>query len=245
MWSLGVILYILLCGSPPFYGNTEVDTLNMVRKAKYSLEGSTWEYVSESAKDLIRKLMEKDPKQRLSAEEALAHEWICNQQEDIPLSPSVVDSMNRFVQMERLKREALGFIARTSGRDEARHLSKIFRKFATNDRLSFEDANRALRGRTKQLGVSLFAELDLDHDGSISCDEFVAAAMKRDIFEQEEKLHAAFQHFDVDGDGMLSAEDLKQHLGDRGDISAMIKRLDVDGNGKLDMAEFIKMMRDD
>ena len=49
--------------------------------------------------------------------------------------------------------------------------------------------------------MNLFKELDTDHDGSISLEEFIAAAMRRDMFLAEEKLHAAFSHFDADGDG--------------------------------------------
>lgn len=248
MWSLGVILYILMCGSPPFYGNNELETLSMVRKGTYSLKGSTWAYVSEPAKDLIGKLMEKNPKKRLSAAEALEHEWIQGQQDEAALGPSVLNSMSQFVQMERLKREALGYIAKMADASEVQHLVDVFHAHdeGNSGRLSFDVANKALRGGAKELGVDLFAELDTDHDGSISLREFVAAAMKRDMFLAEEKLHSAFQHFDVDGDGCLSAADLEHHLGDRiEDIKAMIERLDINGDGKIDRDEFIAMMREE
>ena len=79
---------------------------------------------------------------------------------------------------------------------------KVFTRFDVDNtgQLSFEAANKALRGK-KQLGLNLFKELDTDHDGSISLEEFIAAAMRRDMFLAEEKLHAAFSHFDADGDG--------------------------------------------
>lgn len=248
MWSLGVILYIVMSGSMPFYGQNENETLAMVRKADFDMSGHPWEYVSDEAKDLIRNLIQKDPSKRLTAEEALKHEWIkqTHSSTEVPLSPSVILSMNRFVQMERLKREALSYIARSTKDDEeAADLVKVFRRFDEDNTgsLSFEAANKALKGK-KELGVDLFKELDTDHDGSISLDEFLAAAMRRDMFLAEEKLHSAFSHFDADGDGTLSPDDLKKAFGDSSiDTKDMIARLDINGDGKIDYNEFLEMMR--
>jgi calcium-dependent protein kinase len=75
MWSAGCILYILLCGYPPFYGDDDQEILRAVLRGQYEFEGEEWLEVSDPAKDLIRRLICK-PERRLSAEEALKHEWI-------------------------------------------------------------------------------------------------------------------------------------------------------------------------
>jgi calcium-dependent protein kinase len=75
MWSAGCMLYILLCGYPPFYGDDNDEILNMVKKGKFDFDGEEWDDVSEDAKDLINKLITK-PERRLTAEEALQHKWI-------------------------------------------------------------------------------------------------------------------------------------------------------------------------
>jgi calcium-dependent protein kinase len=69
------MLYILLCGYPPFYGDDNDEILNMVKKGKFDFDGEEWDDVSEDAKDLINKLITK-PERRLTAEEALQHKWI-------------------------------------------------------------------------------------------------------------------------------------------------------------------------
>ena len=74
LWSAGCILYILLCGYPPFYGDSDAEILGRVRKGVYSMEGEEWEEVSKEAKDLIKKLICK-PEVRLTAAEALEHKW--------------------------------------------------------------------------------------------------------------------------------------------------------------------------
>lgn len=74
LWSAGCILYIFLCGYPPFYGEDDQEILRAVQLGKYDFDGDEWEDVSDEAKDLIRKLIAK-PERRLTADEALKHKW--------------------------------------------------------------------------------------------------------------------------------------------------------------------------
>lgn len=76
MWSVGVILYILLSGRPPFDGNDDREIVKSVKIGNYSMSGSEWKNVSRDAIDLIKKMLTYDPSHRISAEEALNHAWI-------------------------------------------------------------------------------------------------------------------------------------------------------------------------
>lgn len=57
MWSCGVILYILLCGIPPFWGETEQAIIDAILKGKYDFDGEPWPQISDEAKDCIRRLL--------------------------------------------------------------------------------------------------------------------------------------------------------------------------------------------
>ena len=71
MWSCGVIMFILLSGRPPFDGSNDNQILEAVKQAKVDLKGSMWNKVSEDAKDIVKKLLAKDPSKRLNANDAL------------------------------------------------------------------------------------------------------------------------------------------------------------------------------
>ncbi|NWX20398.1 KCC1G kinase, partial [Aegotheles bennettii] len=75
-WSIGVITYILLCGYPPFYEETESKLFEKIKEGYYEFESPFWDDISESAKGFIRHLLEKDPNKRFTCEEALRHPWI-------------------------------------------------------------------------------------------------------------------------------------------------------------------------
>ena len=76
IWSIGVILYILLCGYPPFNGGNDKQIIEAVLKGKFTLEEPEWDDISEDAKDLVRKMLEYEPSKRISASDALQHKWI-------------------------------------------------------------------------------------------------------------------------------------------------------------------------
>lgn len=77
IWSAGVILYILLSGIPPFYGNTDPEILDMVRKGAFTFNIPEFKGVSDQAKDLITKMICK-PNIRIKASDVLKHPWFVN-----------------------------------------------------------------------------------------------------------------------------------------------------------------------
>jgi len=76
MWSIGVILYILLCGFPPFYHETTEQIFVKIKEGQFNFPDPYWSKVSSAAKELVSLLLKVDPKERITAEDALLHPWI-------------------------------------------------------------------------------------------------------------------------------------------------------------------------
>ncbi|XP_027007294.1 calcium/calmodulin-dependent protein kinase type 1D isoform X1 [Tachysurus fulvidraco] len=91
-WSIGVIAYILLCGYPPFYDENDSKLFEQILKADYEFDAPYWDDISDSAKDFISSLMEKDPAKRFTCEQSLRHPWIAG---DTALCKNIHESVSR------------------------------------------------------------------------------------------------------------------------------------------------------
>jgi len=78
LWGIGVILYILLCGFPPFYGDNEEEVYDKIQEGAFTYPSPFWDNISESAKDLINHLLTLNPTKRYDVEQALKHPWIAS-----------------------------------------------------------------------------------------------------------------------------------------------------------------------
>jgi calcium-dependent protein kinase len=98
IWSCGVILYILLCGYPPFNGDTDTDIMKAVKKGQYDFPIEEWGSISKDAKDLVSHMLKYDPKRRLSALECLAHSWFKSHDHtiDIKITQNAIKNMKQF-----------------------------------------------------------------------------------------------------------------------------------------------------
>ncbi|XP_015605477.1 serine/threonine-protein kinase 17B [Cephus cinctus] len=95
MWSIGVLLYVLLTGCSPFGGDTKQETFCNISRCRLDFPDDLFEDVSEEARDLMRKLMVKDPSERLTVTECLQHSWFSafeDPQPGLSLSAAIEDN---------------------------------------------------------------------------------------------------------------------------------------------------------
>ena len=115
VWSAGILLHILLSGAMPFLG-TKDRLYETVCAGKLYLgggAGSRWQFVSEHAKDLIRKMLTVDPEERLTVEEALSHPWIAEREHYAPKAHlhETVDELRKFNSRRKLKGAVLAAVS--------------------------------------------------------------------------------------------------------------------------------------
>ncbi|XP_061605560.1 myosin light chain kinase, smooth muscle isoform X3 [Phyllopteryx taeniolatus] len=113
MWSIGVICYILLSGESPFQGSSDADTLALVTAAQWEFDEESFEDITDQAKHFISSLLEKDPRRRMSCEEALAHAWMATFHLAGPASAKSLpkEKMKRFLVSQKWKKAGKAMLA--------------------------------------------------------------------------------------------------------------------------------------
>jgi serine/threonine protein kinase len=152
LWSIGVISYMLLSSSKPFYNKNRRYMVDLIMRGDFKFDAAIWETISEDAKDFVRKLLVVDPKKRLNGPDALKHSWIENREQLADELPSedilaaIDDSILNYRQTSQLKKLALTVIAHRSTRKEILQLRQVFDRFDTvkNGVLSYEEFKAAL-----------------------------------------------------------------------------------------------------
>jgi len=110
LWSAGVILYILLCGFPPFYEEELPALFEQILKARYDFPSPWWDNISSDAKALVQGLLTIEPKKRLTAAQVMKHPWITGGATDQALT-GAKDQLRKYNATRKLKKAAQGIMA--------------------------------------------------------------------------------------------------------------------------------------
>ena len=263
IWSCGVILYILLCGYPPFNGNDYKEIYHAIQFKEPDFSGEEWSEVSEKGKNLIKQLLAKDQNKRITAKEALKHPWF--KQFNVPQTKinvetneqkyrnniKTISKMIEFVKGNRLKQAVLKFITTQFDLEkEEEHLKNLFRQFDKDgngiiSKQEFEMQLIEMYGENDayQLTQKIFPNIDVDNSGEISYNEFLTALIDNQKILTDNKLEKAFKMFDKDNSGKLSVKEIQNIFG--GEEKAwekVIQEVDENNDGEVDLEEFKQLM---
>ena len=267
VWSAGVIAYILLAGFAPFDADMDSDIRHLIMEGNVSFEDPEWEQVSDIAKDFVRKLLTYDEDSRPTAEEALCHPWIVDAIRESSdtfrkchsvVAADALSKLRAFSAPSKLKQATCSFIASQLLETEERaSLDRIFRGMDgdCDGKLSMDD----LRVKYKEFSESeisdqemleLFEQCDLSGSGYIDYSEFVIASMRSSDLLDDKKLRAAFDNFDTDKTGFISAKNLKASLGQGGSwteevADKMILQVRGCKDDLISFPEFVAIMKED
>jgi len=109
LWATGVILYILLCGFPPFYEEELPALFDSILKARYDFPSPWWDNISDGAKSLVKKLLNLDAEKRYTAAQVQNDDWVKNA-EDKDIS-GASKQLKKYNASRKLRKAALGIIA--------------------------------------------------------------------------------------------------------------------------------------
>eukprot|EP01016_Furgasonia_blochmanni_P010764 TRINITY_DN14627_c0_g1_i2.p1 TRINITY_DN14627_c0_g1~~TRINITY_DN14627_c0_g1_i2.p1 ORF type:complete len:466 (-),score=141.60 TRINITY_DN14627_c0_g1_i2:192-1589(-) len=259
-WSLGVILYILLSGNPPFYGDNNQEIFKKVIAGKYSLNIPEFKNVSKLAKDLIQKLLVTDPSKRLTAKQALSHPWIMKEAQlsDQPLGnldPKIINMLRNFRSVAKFKKEALRVVVNLMSENEIKNLREAFRLMDKDNSgiISLDELRRAMQetgcAATEEEIQKMLKTIHVDNQMGINYTEFLTATLDRKLYLTKEKLWTAFKYFDVDNSNFITVKNLREAMARAGrklndnELQEMIAEIDRTKEGRISFEEFGEMMR--
>ncbi|KAG0490491.1 hypothetical protein HPP92_007354 [Vanilla planifolia] len=257
IWSAGVILYILLCGVPPFWAETEQGVAQAILRGNIDFNREPWPSVSENAKDLVRQMLEPDPQCRLTAKQVLEHPWLLNAKKvpNVPLGDVVKSRLKQFSRMNRFKRRALRVIAEHLSSEEVEDMKEKFKVMDTDNDgiISSEELKIGLSKFCSQLVESemqmLIEAVDTSGKGKLDYGEFVAISLHLQKMSNDEHLRRAFAYFDKDGNGYIEPEELREALAEEGRTDSsdvandILNEVDTDKDGRISYDEFVAMMK--
>jgi calcium-dependent protein kinase len=190
IWSLGVIAFMLLSSSMPFFGANRAEVVEHILHGKFRFQSKRWQHVSNDAKDFVKSLLRRRPEKRPSADVALQESpWLCQENSvsttlaDLELMDTIQASIQAFADYKTLKKLALLVVAYKSTSDEIGFLRKMFSKFdKTNDgEITYEEFRTALLENydyTDEESQNMFDGIDIDGTGKVHYMEFLAATVE-------------------------------------------------------------------
>jgi len=260
IWSIGVITYILLCGYPPFYGDTDNQIFDQVRSGRFDFPSPDWDGISDSAKNFIVSLVKRDPSKRLTAAEALQHKWIiemtqeagnrggANQRNSIVFSSRSI-AFNKYRDMQKLKKAALTCLAQNATNDDIVELKQVFKEVDVNNdgNLSLQELDDCLKNADFLPNVmadlrQLRSELSLSGEDSLNYHDFIAVMMDKHKIMNEDNLRMVFEHFKKSDPECLVVSDVADLVGGEKHAIEIMKMVDVNSDGRIDFKEFKVMM---
>lgn len=258
VWSAGVILYILLCGVPPFWAETEQGVAQAIIRSVVDFKRDPWPRVSDNAKDLVKKMLDPDPKRRLTAQGVLDHPWLQNAKRapNVSLGETVRARLKQFSVMNKLKKSALRVIAEHLSVEEVAGIKEGFQLMDTTNKgkINIDELRVGLHKLGHQIPDAdlhiLMEAGDVDKDGYLDYGEFVAISVHlRKMGDDDEHLLEAFKFFDKNKTEYIEVEELRDALADELEpnyeevINAIMHDVDTDKDGRISYEEFATMMK--
>jgi calcium-dependent protein kinase len=134
IWSCGVILYILLCGWPPFHGDSTQQIFRNIMTQPLDLKSDPWDKISPAAKDCVKRMLCRDASKRLTAAQLLKHPWMKANgvASDDTMTPEVLTRLRQYGKMNNFKKEALKIVARALPQQEIQGIREVGQRNETS-----------------------------------------------------------------------------------------------------------------
>ncbi|KAL3639671.1 cyclin-dependent serine/threonine protein kinase [Castilleja foliolosa] len=256
MWSIGVIAYIILCGSRPFWSRTESGIFRAVLKTDPIFDEDPWPSLSSDAIDFVKQLLNKDYRKRLTAAQALCHPWLVGHHDvKIPLDMIIYKLAKAYICSSSLRKTALGAVAKTLTIPHIAYLREQFTLLGPN-KIGFISLQNFKLAMTKNSTDAVKDSRVLDYVNVVSSlqyrkldfEEFCAAAISVHQLEGldswEQHARNAYEFFEKDGKRQIMIDELASELGLSPSVPVHVVLQDWirHSDGKLSFLGFVRLL---
>ena len=261
-WSIGVVLFMLITGVPPFDGKNDKEIIHSIQKGKYDKNNKKLLNYSKDVQDLLSKLLEVNVNKRLSSKEALNHSWFKNYFGRALYSNFNIDDIKIFIDnlmnykfQSKFQQLVLAFLVHNIPyNEEIKMILKLFLFFneSGNCKLTKEELINGLYQFTQKDIVDniideIFILLDGDNNGFIEYEEFLRACINKKNILSNENLNYAFKFIDKDKSGTVCIKKIMKVFQNNNErleeiIKNSIKEVDRDNDGIINFDEFKELM---
>ena len=183
VWSCGIILYIMLCGHPPFNGRSEAEIMSKIARGVFNFAGKDWSGISREAKSLVQRMLTKDVGNRPTAQEIWNDPWIQSrakgEAEDLEIKSTALQSLASFNTSSKLQQATLSYIASNlTSNQEISELKNAFVILDSNGdgHLSVSELKNGYSTITLSSAIDvqqILSKCDMDLNGTIDYNEFI------------------------------------------------------------------------
>ena len=248
VWAVGVICFILVTGQPPFNGkNNNRIFLNIVKK---SVSFPKHSKLSQTLKNFILTLLQKDPSKRPTASKCLSHPFIVGQTKlsDKALSKEVFGFLSQFKHETKLKKKLAEVVIHYAPKENIARLKHMFcsvDKDGDGERTVTELAQVLVDGmgyyREKALEQAqvIMDKCDTNDDGKLNFEEFSHVHASMQLSSDDKLIHTCFSVMDENGDGTIELTELQNALKlSRFEAQNIFNEADLNGDGVISFEEF-------
>eukprot|EP01022_Parablepharisma_sp_SALTPOND_P005623 TRINITY_DN1230_c0_g1_i1.p1 TRINITY_DN1230_c0_g1~~TRINITY_DN1230_c0_g1_i1.p1 ORF type:complete len:1000 (+),score=80.24 TRINITY_DN1230_c0_g1_i1:84-3002(+) len=249
IWSLGIILHILLSGYIPIEGRSRQEVFLSIEAFKEPTFVG-WNNVSSNAKDLVRRMLQPDPKKRITAADALKHPWFnCCEEEAETCDLEIISSLKKYSGYSKLRKRALNILVHYIKEKDIMKFQKMFIKLDTNNTglITCKELQMCLKSEGYDIPAEELEDLaknvSYEGDAFINYTDFLAATLATQVFFTEEKLWELFKTLDSENKGGITKVDLRKLLYRRKRVPTMelegiMNLADTNKDGKISFDEF-------
>jgi len=257
MWSMGVILFVLVTGRLPFFGETRKDILQSVLNGNYQIPSEL--NLSPQVQDLIAGMLNKDTNKRLTAEQALAHPWLVDIEavSEAPVSPTVLEGIRSCARDTNLKKALAALLVFDLTDEDKDNLAKMFQSLDAdhNGVLQYVEVVAMVerfgydRHEAAKMATRLVEEFDADKNGVIDLQEFAQIGTRGMLSINEGFVNQLFEYLDRDGNGFVTKDEIEMYFAEQPnfkmelDALSLIHEADLNHDGVISKDEFLAAMK--